>query len=201
MLRLTKIIPLILLLIISAGIAAAQSADSPAASETVLQFDIAEIPSRYSFDENKVDDSGMPTYGASFITQGYIYPEGTLDGTNGVLENGEPEFPELVLGIWTCKGWVVIEDMTQAEGQPAAATTQIFQFGDLADNNIVITEGYEMMAIDTPVMRAITGGSGDYFAVRGQQRQTLIGVTEQMGVNLRVALELAGGSIEIAAMG
>lgn len=177
---------LALLLIVSMGTAVAQpESDDP----SVLRFDIAEIASRYAFDESKADENGMPVYGTPFITQGYIYPEGTLNGSNGVLENGDPEFPELVLGIWICKGWAIM-DSNFTEGQPAAVTNQMFQFGEVEDNNIITTEGYEMMNVEVPVTRVITGGSGEHFAVRGEQEQVLLGFTDQMGVNLRVELHL-----------
>lgn len=189
-----SIVALAFVLVVSMGVAVAQP------EPTSLRFDIAEIPSRYAFDESRADENGMPIYGTPFITQGYIYPEGTLNGTNGVLENGEPEFPDLVLGLWICKGWTVMESMDSA-GQPAAVTTQLFQFGDVEDNNVITTEGYEMMDIDVPVTRAITGGSGDHFAVRGEQEQVLLGFSDQMGVNLRVELRLAGANPVVAAAG
>ncbi len=49
----------------------------------------------------------MPAYGNSFVTRGYIYPEGTLDDSSGVLPNGEPEFLDQVIGEWSCRGWFV----------------------------------------------------------------------------------------------
>jgi hypothetical protein len=41
-----------------------------------------------------VHEDDLPAYGNSFITQGYIYEYGTLNGSNGVLPNGKPEFPD-----------------------------------------------------------------------------------------------------------
>ena len=35
----------------------------------------------------------MPAYGNPFVTEGYLYPSGTLGGSNGVLPDGRPEFP------------------------------------------------------------------------------------------------------------
>lgn len=175
-----------LMLVIGLGLTTAQSNQADA---VVLRFDIAEIPSRYMIDESKVDENGVPSYGATFITQGYIYPEGTLNGSNGVLENGEPEFPEHVLGIWTCEGWVIWNGVL-GEGEPGSVTTQMFQFGEVEDNNIIMSEGYELIDVDMPITRVITGGAGEHFAVRGEQEQTLLGYTDQMGVNLRVKLRL-----------
>lgn len=74
----------------------------------VIKFDIAEDATRFVFDEAPVDEgSKLPLYGNPFVTQGYIYPPGTLGPSNGVLATGEPEFPELVIGEWTCRGWFV----------------------------------------------------------------------------------------------
>lgn len=62
---------------------------------------------RFVFDEVTVFPSGMSAYGNPIITQGYIYPYGTLERGNGVLADGSPEFPELVIGEWTCRGYSV----------------------------------------------------------------------------------------------
>ena len=53
-------------------------------------------------------ENGMPAHGNAFVSQGYIYPEGTLaDGIVGVLQDGSPAFPDLVLGTCTCDGYFV----------------------------------------------------------------------------------------------
>ena len=81
-----------------------------------IKFDVAEDATRFVFDEEPVDEDGLPEYGNSFVTQGYIYPEGTLDGSNGVKANGEPEFPNKVIGEWTCRGWFIGEGATTETG-------------------------------------------------------------------------------------
>lgn len=172
-------------------------AQSDADQTDVLRFDIAEDHTRFSFDQDIAYDDGMPAYGASFITQGYIYPAGTLDGSNGVLPDGSPEFPELVLGTWTCKGWMVGDGM-YTEGEPWGVTTQIFQFGDVADGNVITTEGYELPDINVPVTRVITGGSGANLGAQGEQVQELLGFTEELALNLRVELRGSGLNIETA---
>ena len=72
-----------------------------------LQFDVAESGPRFVFDEAPILESGLPAYGNSFVTQGFIYPHGTLDGTNGVFADGSPEFPDKVIGEWTCRGFFI----------------------------------------------------------------------------------------------
>jgi hypothetical protein len=44
--------------------------------------------------------------------------------------------------------------------------------------------------INVPVNRVVTGGSGEYLATRGEQEQELLGMTDAMGVNLRVTFRL-----------
>jgi hypothetical protein len=151
---------------------------------TGLAFDVAEDFTRFVFDENIVHAGGEPAYGGTFITQGYIYPAGTLDGTNGVLADGSPEFPDLVLGEWTCQGWFVGNGMSTESG-PVAITTQIFQFGEEYGGETVVTTGYEPSELLVPVKRAITGGTGQYLDVRGEVVQQLLGMTDTMAVNLR----------------
>lgn len=68
-----------------------------------ITIDIAQDPFLTIIDA----DSVPPERGDSFVTQGYIYPAGTLDGTSGVLPDGGPEFPGRVLGTWMCRGWLI----------------------------------------------------------------------------------------------
>ena len=56
---------------------AAEAASQPANTRH-LQFDIAEIGTRFVFDEAPVFDDGFPAYGNAFVTEGYIYEAGTL---------------------------------------------------------------------------------------------------------------------------
>lgn len=151
----------------------------------VLTFEVAEDPTQFVFEETPVFDDGMPAYGNAFITRGYIYPEGTLDGTNGVIitdGKAEPEFPDQVIGEWICRGWLIGDGMHTLAG-PVAITTQTYQFGEEYGSVTLVTEGYER-ADTVPVKRAITGGTGQYALARGEVTQTLLGFTEDMGVNL-----------------
>lgn len=155
-------------------------------SDNALAFDIAEDANRFVFDDGNLYDDGMPDYGSAFVTQGYIYPEGTLNGTNGVLENGDPEFPDEVLGTWTCYGWM-IGDGAYTETGEWVVSTQIYQFDN---GSTIITDGFEIVDIDETYTRAITGGTGDYRSVSGEQIQQLRGFTAQMGVNLSVQFDI-----------
>jgi hypothetical protein len=129
----------------------------------------------------------MPQYGTPFVTQGYIYPEGTLDGSNGVLPNGEPEFPDLVLGEWTCYGYMIGDGAHTTTGE-WVISTQVYQFED----GTIVTSGFELVDFEEPIARAITGGTGAYAGASGEQMQVLHGFTDQMGVNLTVEFDITG---------
>ena len=82
-------------------------AGEQASTEEVIKVDVVDNPHRFVVGEAPVHEDGMPAYGNILITQGYIYPHGTLNGSNGVLPNGEPEFPDKVIGKWFCRGFRV----------------------------------------------------------------------------------------------
>jgi hypothetical protein len=164
-----------------------------------LQFDVAESGPKFVFDEAPVfPDSGLPAYGNAFVTQGYIYPYGTLSGGNstmpgnGINPDGSPEFPELVIGEWTCRGYFIGNGVNTAAG-PWVITTQHYDFYDApgyaeskasGERNLV-SEGYELIDIGRPGRRAITGGTGPFSRARGESSQILLGFNASEGVNLR----------------
>lgn len=173
-----------LALAMSVGVLFAQSAE---AQSEIIRVDVAEDGSSFAFDPSITYEDGMPAYGTSFVTKGYIYPEGTLNGSNGVLEDGSPEFPELVLGEWTCFGTFVGDGMYTETGN-IVITNQVFSFyGDDGASTIVST-GFELADIDVAVERAVTGGTGMYNGFAGTQTQSLLGFTDYMGVNLRIEI-------------
>lgn len=150
-----------------------------------IQVEVAEDGNRFIFDDLRLFDDGLPGYGSAFVMQGYFYPPGTLNGTNGVLPDGSPEFPDKVLGQWTCYVWMIGEGAHTTTGQ-WVISTQVYQF---EDGSTLITDGFELVDVDMPVSRAITGGTGSYRGARGEMVQILRGFTEQMGVNLSVEFQ------------
>ena len=132
----------------------------------------------------------MPAYGNAFVTQGYIYPAGTLDGTNGVLPDGSPEFPDQVLGEWTCRGWFVGDGAHTTSG-PWVITTQVYTFGGAVGDATLITEGYEVADLHVPSERAISGGTGPFTGASGAGDQTLLGFNATEGVVLRFELTVS----------
>ena len=155
----------------------------------VIKFDVAEDATRFIFDNEPVDEDGFPAYGNSFITQGYIYPSGTLDGANGVLEDGQPEFPEKVMGSWTCRGRFIGDGFKTVTG-PIVITTQHYDLGHKPGKKTLVSEGFELMDIGEAVKRAITGGTGRYKNAGGEAIQRLLGLNATEGVNLRFKLKI-----------
>jgi len=161
------------------------------AADDTLVVEVAEDTTRFVLDMLNPHEDGMPAYGNPFITQGYIYPEGTLDGSNGVLPSGEPEFPDQVLGEWTCYGWF-IGDGAYTESGEAVVSTQVFKFYGEDGDSTMVSNGFELAEIGAQVTRVLAGGTGTYQGTSGIQVQELLGFTDAMGVNLRVAFQLEG---------
>ena len=143
-----------------------------------LRFEVAEIPGAFAF-FGPTGDDGMPLHGATFITQGYIYPAGTLNGEHGALPDGSPTYPDAVIGKWTCRGWVIGEGFTGGD-EPAAISTQVFVLDEEYGGDTLVTEGYEVMALGVPFTRAITSGTGRFAGLVGEVRQELVSMNEDM---------------------
>lgn len=179
-----------------AGVSIASAADTTG-TETVdtLEVDIAEDGTRFVIDEAPVFDDGFPAHGNAFITQGYIYPAGTLTDSNGVNPDGSPEFPDEVIGEWSCTGYFIGEGAHATEGA-WVFTTQLFAFGDNPDNGdeTIVVTGYEGVEVGSIVTGAITGGTGGYATAVGGADQELLGINNPdlptMGINKAVQLSI-----------
>jgi hypothetical protein len=166
--------------------AATQLAAQPRAQ--VLQLEIAEIPSRYAPAPFAFDsETGIASHGNAFVTQGYIYPAGTMGDGEGVKPDGSPLYPDKVLGEWSCWGFVAGGDGSRP------VTTQQFQFGLGFGERTIITTGYEIMDGST-FKRAIVGGTGPFASASGEQAQTFLGLNAYPpygGAKFRVELHIA----------
>ena len=154
------------------GVSLAAASDDRHRPRT-LEVDIAEDGTRFVIDESPVFDDGFPAYGNPFITQGYIYPAGTLTDSNGVNPDGSPEFPDKVIGEWSCQGYFIADGAHTTEGS-WVFTTQLFAFGTNADTgrNTVVVTGYEGAEVGKIVTGAITGGTGRYATTRRSRSGT-----------------------------
>ena len=150
-----------------ASLASASDGHDNNRKNRTLEVDVAENGTRFVIDETPVFDDGFPAYGNPFLTQGYIYPAGTLNGSNGVNPDGSPEFPDKVIGEWSCSGYFIADGAHTTEGS-WVYSTQLFAFGADADTGAetVVVTGYEGAEVGEIVTGAITGGTGAYVTAR-----------------------------------
>lgn len=189
---------LLLLLTITAatGCVGPEGGQTPT-GEAPLAVDVAENMGRFAFDDAPIFEDGLPAYGNGFITQGYLYPIGFLDGEDGVRPDGTPTFPEAVIGLWTCRGVFVGDGAHTATG-PMVITTQTFELFDAPGydpsqsgrSDLLVTEGMEVLDPTASLVRAVTGGTGAYRSARGEATQQFLGLNRTGGVNLRIELDL-----------
>ena len=167
--------------------AAAIALCSPAWSGDALkEFDVAEDLSRFIFSAAPVHDDGLPAFGNAFITQGYIYPAGQLDGgVEGTNSDGTPVWPDQVLGTWTCDGYFVGDGGHTTTGN-MVISRQVFEFND---GSVIITQGPELADIDKPIIRPITGTTGDFVGAGTVMEQTMLGMTDGFGVRLQFEID------------
>ncbi len=155
-----------------------------------LSFDVAEDGTRFTWAGDPSLTSGMPDHDTPYITQGYVYPAGTLDGSNGVNADGSPEFPDKVLGQWTCWGWWV------GAGKPDQTapwiTTHLFNFGSAWGEATLVSEGYSLDDVDVPLPRAVIGGTGPLTGATGTQLETILGHNVSEGVDFHYEVRRAG---------
>lgn len=134
--------------------------------KTLYAFDVACNGNSFRFSGPK-RPSGLPDGGANFVVNGYIYPAGTFKKfgiSSGVFPNGTAEFPQLVIGTWTCSGWFLNDGMDTKTGA-FVATSQIYNFNErdqLPGSRYFTTYGEELIDLNRPFARAITGGTGQY---------------------------------------
>jgi hypothetical protein len=172
------------------GLAPAKSeGKAQAARPPAIAFDVAEDGTRFAFDETPVHEDGLPAYGGAFVTQGYLYPAGTLTSSGGVFSgvnpDGSPQFPEKVAGTWTCYG-VHIGDGAHTTTGPWVISTQMFDFGNAPGELSISTNGIELADTNVPFRRGIIGTTGLPGFRGGEQAQVFLGFNESAGVTLRV---------------
>ncbi len=151
----------------------------PVVADQELDVDIACNGTTFVF-QGPTTEAG-PANGASFVVQGFIYPAGTFadkGAGSGVLPNGEPEFPELVIGTWTCQGHFIGDGFATTSG-PFVVTTQLYDLdGDDPGTRTLVSHGVELIDLNVPFERGVTGGTGEFNRAEGQVTQTAIGVND-----------------------
>jgi hypothetical protein len=138
-----------------------------------------------------IPEEELPVFGDYFMQEGLIYEGGTLaanceDGDGcGLNEDGTPEFPEAVIGKWTCYGSFVGNGAATAEGV-WLYSTQVYEFEveQIAPNvfapgaHALVSIGPERNDLNVPWDRAIAGGYGKFKRARGEVQQTKIGFNQ-----------------------
>ena len=124
----------------------------------------------------------QPERGSFFVTEGRIFPEGTIQGNGADFD----PYSRGHIGVWICRG----THLVSASEIPAAPlwvdTAQLYVVGRQGKEQIA-TEGVEGAGT---VTRIVTGGTGNLVGFIGEQRQTFLGFNPTGGVNLRVTFIL-----------
>lgn len=153
-----------------------------------ITVDVAEDASKFFFEGDATIDegelAGFPAYGDGFITQGFIYAEGTLSADDPGIEceyddDGLPTSCTPLyepIGTWTCWGHHVGDGALTEEGEQVVVTTQLFEFELDGETHTIVTNGFESAGANVTDERAITGGTGRYSKARGTQTQLAYGL-------------------------
>jgi hypothetical protein len=124
-------------------------------------------------------DAAGPDGGASFVVQGVIYQAGTFDlhgAGRGLLPDGTPEFPDRVIGRWTCQGHFVGEGFDTATGV-FVVTTQLYDLdNEHPGAETLVSHGVELIDLGVPFERAVTGGTGSFRRAQGEVTQKALAV-------------------------
>lgn len=122
-----------------------------------------------------------PGRGSFFVTEGRIYPNGTIQGDGSEFD----PTPEGSIGIWFCRG----THLVTASEIPAAPfwvdTAQLYYLPD--DARSISTDGLEGGGT---IRRSVIGGTGLFAGYTGEQIQEFLGFNSTGGVNLRVTFVL-----------
>lgn len=141
---------------------------------------------------------GAPAKGDAFVVKGYIYPAGTFKkygAASGVNPDGSPQFPDLVIGTWYCRGWF-LQDVATVKSGPFVVTTQIYDFSVNGYGKQSLTsDGLELSDQNVKIARAVVGGTGSFSGVKGQVEQTQIGANATGLFNLSFAFDLTGAPV------
>ena len=175
-------------LLLSAGPTRSQTmegdVEEAAARAMPLAVDVAMDGASFHF-QGPTNDNGFPADGTPFIVRGYIYPAGTFaehGSSSGTNPDGSPEFADLVIGTWYCRGWH-LQDGDAVSG-PVVATTQIFDLGPrFPGRHTIVTDGIELADFDVPFRRLVVGGTGRHHRARGQLTQVYVDFNASNGFN------------------
>lgn len=120
-------------------------------------------------------EHGQPERGSFFITEGRLFPAGTIQGDGSTFHPAQSGH----IGIWVCRGTHLVAANQIPAASLWASSAQLFVIGRQGS-----IEG------SGTVTRIVTGGAGNYAGWTGEQVQTFLGFNPTGGVNLRVTFKL-----------
>lgn len=174
-----------LLFALAAPLAAAGPHDGHDAHRGHIEFtvDVSEDFNKF-VPAPPIEDS-IPQRGSFFITEGKIYPAGTIERDGAAFDPSSPNGPAEI-GRWFCRGThLVAGNEIPGTQEPWVYTSQLYLLPD--DGASIDTSGIEQTA---PIVRMVTGGTGKFKRVAGVQKQEFLGFNQLGGVNLRVTFVL-----------
>ena len=148
-----------------------------------IQFTIDVAEDMNLFVEPRVPAGTEPLRGSFFVTEGKIFPAGTIPVVGG--DQFDPSSVAGAIGTWFCKGTFLAKGSLFDKTPMAVLTDQLFLLPN--DKQSIATTGTEGSA---PTVRAVVGGTGQYAGYTGEQRQEFLGFNKTGGVNLRLTVVL-----------
>jgi len=124
----------------------------------------------------------QPERGAFYITEGRVFPGGTIQGDGADFNPARPGH----VGVWFSRGTHLVSASGIPDAPLWAYTAQLFQLGRQG-RELIASEGVEGSG---ELTRVVTGGGGNYTGFVGEQRTTFLGFNPTGGVNLRVTFVL-----------
>jgi hypothetical protein len=148
-----------------------------------IEFTVDVAEDMNLFAEPRVPVGTEPLRGSFFVTEGRIFPAGTIPSTSG--DQFDPNATAGAMGVWFCKGTFLAKGSVFDKTPMAVLTDQVYLLPN--DKQSIATTGPEG---SEPTIRAVIGGTGAYAGYTGEQRQQFLGFNKTGGVNLRVTITL-----------
>jgi hypothetical protein len=123
----------------------------------------------------------IPQRGAFFVTEGKIFPAGTIVGDGADFDPNSSG----AVGRWFCRGTHLVSGDQFVSTRFAVDTAQLYMLPD--DERSIVTDGVEGGG---KVERVVSGGTGAFKDYVGIQKQEFLGFNASGGVNLRVTFVL-----------
>jgi hypothetical protein len=147
-----------------------------------IEFTIDVAEDMAKFVEPRVPVNTEPLRGSFFVTQGNIYPAGTIPRVGG--DQFDPNMSG-AMGTWFCKGTFLVSGSQFDKSEMAVLSDQVYLLPN--DSRSIATTGTEG---NGTAIRMVIGGTGAYAGYTGEQRQEFLGFNKSGGVNLRVTVRL-----------